>query len=187
MMLIPHNSQRVGIHPSPDGSKGIMVKRVHPVVLSKSVDMRIRVQAFPNGSSSLLHRIQPRRISRLLQQVVGYLIISIIRKRLANPCRTDKSRHQRVSRISLSIVRHILPLHRMRQISRKLLFPFRIHNAERQRKHVRGLYIHQFSLFRTVCSRRNRFRRLRVDICTVKKRLTFVIQLLKLFCILLFT
>ena len=152
-----------------------MVKRIHPVVLAKSIDMRIRVQAFPNGRSSLLHRIQPRRISRLLQQVVGYLIISIIRKRLANPCRTDKSRHQRISRISFSIVRHILPLHRMRQISCKLLFPFRIHNAERQRKHVRGLYIHQFPLFRTVCSRRNRFRRLWVDICTVKEHFTFLV------------
>ena len=164
-----------------------MVKRVHPVVLAKSVDMRIRVQAFPNGRSSLLHRIQPRRISSLLQQVVGYLIISIIRKRLANPCRTDKSRHQRVSRISLSIVCHILPLHRMRQISRKLFFPFRVHNAERQRKYIRGLYIHQFSPFRTVCPGRNRFRCLRVNICTVEERLTFVIQLPKLFRILLFT
>ena len=152
-----------------------MVKRIHTVVLAKSVDMRIRVQAFPNGSSSLLHRIQPRRISSLLQQVVGHLIISIIRKRLANPCRTNKSRHQRVRRISLSIVRHILPLHRMRQISCKLFFPFRIHNAERQRKYIRGLYIHQFSLFRTVCPRRNRFRRLRVDICTVKERFTFLV------------
>lgn len=139
--------------------------------------MSIRIQPLPDGRSSLFHGIQSRRIGGLLQQLVGHVVVAIVRKCLANPGRPDESRHQRISRISLSVVTHIFPSNRLSETSCKLFPKLRRDKTEGQRKHVRSLYVYRFPFFRSVGPGRNRPGRHLIHIRMQEEILPFLIQI----------
>lgn len=88
------------VHPRCYSSKRIVIERIHTVVLTKSILYCIRVQTLPNRRGSILYRIKPGRITLVLQQTVSLLGHTIIRKCLTDPSGTDKTRQERISRIT---------------------------------------------------------------------------------------
>ena len=98
--LITADTERVIVHPRCYSSKRIVIERIHTVVLTKSILYCIRVQTLPNRRGSILYRIKPGRITLVLQQTVSLLGHTIIRKCLTDPSGTDKTRQERISRIT---------------------------------------------------------------------------------------
>ena len=132
-------------HPRTYSTKAIMIERIHTVQTTKPIFDSIRINTFPNGRSTLLNRIQPRRIGSLKQQTIGQIRTTHIRKYSINPGCSDKTGQQRIGLKFFSTINHRPTSDGFLKMLHQYLGITIVNYMERQRQHVGSLYIHKLT------------------------------------------